>query len=530
MQIKQIHINSLIALSLVVSGIVLFSRITGNSFISFDDPTYITENPYVRDGLTLRGLAWAFTTMYAENWHPLTWLSHMLDSQLFGLAPAGHHAGNVILHVANTVILYFLLAGITGQSLRSGFVAALFLVHPLHVESVAWASERKDVLCAFFSLLTIWAYVRFSARSSGRWYATSILLFIFALMSKPMAVTVPLLLLLLDWWPLGRLRIGTDHQRPGSMPEGKGTGRLVSEKIPFLVLTALSSVITYVAQEAHVQPISFPARMTNAFVSYASYLGKTVWPSGLSVYYPHGGDLIPLGKALLSVALFVVLSILAAYLAKRAPYLAFGWFWYVGTLVPVIGIIQVGAQSMADRYMYVPSIGLFIASSWGISDLILKWTSRKRVLPAGAAAALLALAAATWVQLGHWKNDMTLYHHAVDVDENNWIAQNTLGALLGTEGRLDEAIIHLSNAIRLNPGYAEPYFNLGVVYYRKGDRQEAVRYYREALRRDPLNTDRRMVLAGVLAELGMREEAKEEYREVLRIDQHNREAQELLRR
>jgi hypothetical protein len=530
MPIRQIHINYAIALLLAVSGIILFSRITSNSFISFDDPTYITENPYVRDGLTLQGFIWAFTTTYAENWHPLTWLSHMLDSQLYGLAPAGHHVGNVVLHIANTVILFFVLVMMTGKSLRSGFVAALFLVHPLHVESVAWASERKDVLCAFFSLLAIWSYVRFTERSSGRWYATSLVFFAFALMSKPMAVTLPFVFLLLDWWPLGRLRIGADHQRPsGLMTYEKGTSRLVLEKAPFLVLTAVSSVITYIAQEAFVQPITLKARLTNAFLSYATYLGKTIWPSGLSIYYPHGGDLVPFGKALLSVALFISLSVLAVRLAKRFPYSAFGWSWYVGTLVPVIGIVQVGAQSMADRYMYVPSIGLFIAASWGISDLIRRWMIPKWVPAVSSMMVLLAFAAMAWVQLGYWKNDMVLYHHAVDVDEDNWIAQNTLGALLGSEGRFDEAITHLLKAIRLNPVYADPYFNLGVAYYRKGNRQEAVRYYRESLRLEPGDTARRLVLGNVLQDMGMREEAMEEYREVLRIDPDNREALDLLR-
>jgi hypothetical protein len=530
MPIRQIHINYAIALLLAVSGIILFSRITSNSFISFDDPTYITENPYVRDGLTLQGFIWAFTTTYAENWHPLTWLSHMLDSQLYGLAPAGHHVGNVVLHIANTVILFFVLVMMTGKSLRSGFVAALFLVHPLHVESVAWASERKDVLCAFFSLLAIWSYVRFTERSSGRWYATSLVFFAFALMSKPMAVTLPFVFLLLDWWPLGRLRIGADHQRPsGLMTYEKGTSRLVLEKVPFLVLTAVSSVITYIAQEAFVQPITLKARLTNAFLSYATYLGKTIWPSGLSIYYPHGGDLVPFGKALLSVALFISLSVLAVRLAKRFPYSAFGWFWYVGTLVPVIGIVQVGAQSMADRYMYVPSIGLFIAASWGISDLIRRWMIPKWVPAVSSMMVLLAFAAMAWVQLGYWKNDMVLYRHAVDVDEDNWIAQNTLGALLGSEGRFDEAITHLLKAIRLNPVYADPYFNLGVAYYRKGNRQEAVRYYRESLRLEPGDTARRLVLGNVLQDMGMREEAMEEYREVLRIDPDNREALDLLR-
>ncbi len=529
MSTQKFNINYVIALLLVVSGIVLFSRTLGNSFISFDDPTYITENPHVREGLTLQGVIWAFTAMYADNWHPLTWLSHMLDSQLFGLAPAGHHAGNVFLHVVNSVILFIVLAAMTGKSLRSGLVAALFLVHPLHVESVAWASERKDVLCTFFSLLTIWGYVRFAERSSTRWYAVSLLFFTFALMAKPMAVTLPFVLLLLDWWPLGRLRID-DYRQSGWMnADGKRADRLVLEKVPFLVLTACSSLITYIAQEAFVQPITFKARLTNAFLSYAAYMGKTIWPSGLSIYYPHGGQSIPFGTALLSIALFISVSVLAVYFAKRSPYLTVGWFWYAGTLVPVIGIVQVGAQSMADRYMYLPSIGLFIAATWGISDLARRWPLPGRVLTAGSLVVLLLFAAATWVQLGYWKNDMVLYRHAVDVDDNNWIAQNTLGALLGVEGRFDEAIPHLQKAIQLNPAYADPYFNLGVVYYRKGNPQEAVRYYRESLHRDPGNGARRLVLGKVLDGMGMHEEALEEYREVLRIDPDNKEALDLLR-
>jgi tetratricopeptide (TPR) repeat protein len=418
----------------------------------------------------------------------------------------------------------------TGNSLRSGLVAALFLVHPLHIESVAWASERKDVLCTFFSLLTIWAYVRFAERSSPQWYAVSLVFFAFALMSKPMAVTLPFIFFLLDWWPLGRLRIGgVRHSPTGLMPVEKGVSRLVLEKAPFLILATGSSLITYIAQEAFVQPITFKARLTNALLSYATYLGKTIWPSGLSIYYPHGGDLIPLGTALLSVALFVSLSVLAVYFTKKSPYLAFGWFWYVGTLVPVIGIVQVGAQAMADRYMYVPSIGLFIAASWGISDLIEKWAISRWVLPVTSLVVLLAFASVSWVQMAYWKNDMALYRHAVDVDEDNWIAQNTLGALLGVEGKFDESIIHLQKAIRLNPAYPDPYFNLGVAYYRKGNRQEAVQYYRESLRLEPGNIARRLVLGNVLQDMGMRENALKEYQEVLRIDPNNKEALDLLR-
>lgn len=522
--------NYMIVLVLAVAGLILYSRTSTNSFISLDDPTYITENPVVREGLTTQGIAWAFTSTYAENWHPITWLSHMLDIQIFGLSPAGHHIASALLHILNTLILFFVLSIMTGKSLRSAFVAALFLVHPLHVESVAWVSERKDVLCTFYSLLTVWAYVRFAERSSARWYALALVFFACALMAKPMAVTLPFVLLLIDWWPLGRLRVGAawEQSSPLRLAEAR-LPRLLLEKIPFLILTIGSSVITVIAQKAFVQPITFQARLTNALSSYATYLGKTFWPSGLSIYYPHRGYLIPFWEITLVIALLASLTILVMYLARRFPYLAFGWLWYIGTLVPVIGLVQVGAQAMADRYTYVPLIGIFIAVSWGISDLVRRWAVPKWVLPVCSTTVLLVLATLTWTQLGYWKNDLTLYRHAVDIDEDNWIAQNTLGALLGSEGRFDEAIPHLVKSINVNPAYADPYFNLGVAHYRKGDRQEAVRYYRESLRIEPGNASRRLVLARVLEEMGRREEATEEYHEVLRIDPDNKEVQDLLR-
>lgn len=526
---KPVFINNMIALSLIIAGLLLFSRTATNSFISLDDPDYITENSVVQKGLSKEGIIWAFTTTYANNWHPMTWLSHMLDVQLFGLSPGWHHIVSALLHAVNTVILFFVLWIMTGKSLQSGFVAALFLVHPLHVESVAWASERKDVLSTLFSLLTLWAYVRFTERSVVKWYAMALVFFALALMSKPMAVTLPFVLLLVDWWPLGRLSVGAGREESSQLKLTETRlPRLLLEKIPFLVLTVGSSVMTFVAQNAFMQPFTFQARLTNALSSYATYLSKTIWPSGLSIYYPHRGDLIPSWKVILFVALLACLTILVTFLARRFPYLAFGWFWYIGTLVPVIGIVQVGAQAMADRYTYVPLIGIFIAVSWGISDLVRKLPLPKWVLPICSTVIILALATATWAQLGYWKNDLTLYRHAVDVDEDNWVAQNTLGALLGTEGRFDEAIPHLEKSIRMNPTYADPYFNLGVAYYRKGDREEALHYYREALRIEPRNTARRIVLGKVLEEIGRRNEAMEAYQEVLRIEPDNKKARDLL--
>ncbi len=521
--------NYMIVVALAVAGLILFSQTSTNSFISLDDPAYITENSFIREGLMTQGIVWAFTSTYEQNWHPITWLSHMLDIQIFGLSPGGHHIVSALFHTLNSVILFFLLWIMTGKSLRSAFVAALFLVHPLHVESVAWASERKDVLCTFFSLLTLWAYVRFAERSTARWYAMALMFFACALMAKPMAVTLPFVLLLIDWWPLGRLRVDEWEQSSPLRLTAARLPRLLLEKIPFLVLTAGSSVITVIAQKAFIQPITFQARLTNALSSYVAYLGKTFWPSGLSVYYPHRGYLIPFWEITLVIALLACLTILVTYFARRFPYLAFGWFWYLGTLVPVIGLVQVGAQAMADRYTYVPLIGIFIAVSWGIGDLVRRLALPKWVLPICSTTILLLLASLTWIQLGYWKNDLTLYRHAVDVDEDNWIAQNTLGALLGTKGRFDEAIPHLMQSIRRNPAYADPYFNLGVAYYRKGDRQEAVRYYRESLRIEPGNTSRRLVFAKVLDEMGRHEEAMAEYQKVLQVEPDDKKVQDLLR-
>src|SRR6266545_2204624 len=388
---------------LLVGGITLatFWPVTRHDFIYYDDPDYVTENPYVQTGLNWQSVVWAFTTGHSGNWHPVTWLSHMLDCQVFGLKPGYHHLTNVLFHAANTLLLFLVLERMTAAFWRSAFVATLFALHPLHVESVAWVAERKDLLSTFFGLLTLWAYARYCKESKARgprakvFYGFALLLFALGLMSKPMLVTWPFVLLLLDFWPLRRL-----CYQPGGR-FGRDFLRLVREKVPFFCLVTISSIVTFLVQDRRgyvmtVGGVSLALRLVNALVSYVKYLGKTVWPAGLAIFYPHpeirypASDQWPLWQIVAGALLLTLISAFAVLRLKRQPWLATGWLWYLGTLVPVIGIVQVGAQAMADRYSYVPLIGVFICLVWGIADVL---APRRLGRPALAAMGLAATVA-----------------------------------------------------------------------------------------------------------------------------------------
>ena len=493
---------------LVVATIAVYAPVARHEFVGLDDGAYIFENDRVLAGLSAESAGWAFRTTRASNWHPLTWLSHMLDVQLFGPDPHAHHLVNLLFHLANTVLLFLVFARMTGTFWRSAAVAALFALHPLHVESVAWVAERKDVLSTFFGLLSLWLYVRYVEAPGAARYLLVLLAFALGLMAKPMLVTLPFVLLLLDYWPLGRPT--SDWQR------------LVLEKAPFLVLSAASSVVTVYAQSSGAAIITMESlplglRIGNALISYVSYLGQTLWPHALAVYYPHPGELWPLG-AVAAALLLVGLSVLALRAGRSRGYAALGWFWYLGTLVPVIGLVQVGEQAMADRYTYLPLIGLFVVLAWGVPDLVRSRRLPHVLLPIGGGVVLLALSVQTWIQVGYWKSTETLFQHTLSVTRDNSTAHAALAGAYFHEGRLEEAIAQYREALEIDPEYARAHHNLGVALERQGHRTEALAQHMEAVRIQPDYATYQLGLATALHRSGRVEEAIPRYEKALLLD------------
>jgi Flp pilus assembly protein TadD len=496
-----------IGLGLVVLAAVVYAPVRGHDFVSFDDPSYVRANPGVAGGLTWRAVGWAFTTGHAGNWHPLTWISHALDVSLFGMDAGLHHLTSVAFHAANTLLLFDLLRRLTGAVGRSAFVAALFAVHPLHVESVAWVSERKDVLSTLFWLLTTRAYVAYARAPTARRYALVVLAFVAGLLSKPMLVTLPFTLLLLDWWPLARTK------EPGAWR------RLVAEKVPLLLLAAASCVVTFFVQRtagavANVELYSVASRVANVPIAYVLYVRNMLWPTGLSPLYVHSRS-VPVLESALAAAALAGVTFLALRHAARRPWFAVGWLWYLGTLVPVIGLVQVGAQSMADRYTYVPLIGLFVVVAWGAVDL-LDWERRRGVLlPAAAAAATLACAVLARRQVGVWKDSEVLWRHAVDVSTDKSAALNNLGDYLCHVGRIDEAIAQFREMVRLRPDSAEAHNNLGYALRSKGELDLAMAEYHEAIRLHPELPHAYDNLGLALRDQGRLDEAAAQFREAI---------------
>jgi Flp pilus assembly protein TadD len=467
------------------------------AFVNFDDNLYVTANPYVQGGPTLTGLKWAFLHSVASNWHPLTLLSHMLDCQLYGPNPWGHHLTNVVLHAMNTMLVFILFQQMTGTKWRSTFVAAVFAFHPLHVESVAWVSERKDVLSGFFGLLSLLAYVRYAQETlhienqkskagvqpsthRARDYGLAVLFLALGLMSKAMLVTWPCVMLLLDYWPLKRIQ-------PGRVK------RLLVEKIPFFVLSAVVCLVTLAVQQhagamATAGQLPFGWRCENAIVSYCLYLGMWFCPVHLAVFYPPRANW-PVATVLAAALLLAVISLLCFRERQRRPYLVTGWCWFLGTLVPVIGLIQVGDQSLADRYMYLPSLGLLIMIVWGLCEFTRSWRHQQMALAVAGSAVTILCACLTVNQLGYWKNSETLFQHALDVTQDNYIAHNNLAAAMEDRGDYDDAINHLQEAVRIKPYDAPAIFNLGLAYYSLGRYDDAIGQFQAALRLDPNNPD-----------------------------------------
>ena len=513
-----------IALAICVMTWVVYLRTAGHPFVQYDDGQYVTENIHVLKGLSLEGIRWAFTTMAASNWHPVTWLSHMMDVDLFGLWPGGHHLVSVLLHTASSLVLFLALRRMTGRPWRSGFAAALFAVHPLHVESVAWVAERKDVLSGLFWMLTMLAHARYAERPSAGRYLAIVAPFALGLMTKPMLVTLPFALLLLDAWPLGRIEglPGAAGPTAFRFPQ-VSPARIAAEKIPLLALAAVSSAVTYHVQEASgaVAPSEaypFPVRLCNALVACARYLGKTAWPADLSVFYPHPGASLPAWQVAGAVLILLCVSVLAFLLLRRSPYVAAGWFWFLGTLVPVIGLVQVGSQAMADRYTYIPLVGLFLVISWGIPEHAARWRLPGLAVPAAAGFVLAALTVTACVQVAHWRSSVTLFTHALRATSGNWLAHNALASSLINEGRFAEGVVHLQEALRIRPDYPLARFNLGVILEREGRIDEAIDQYRRTLRVRPRDAKAHTNLGAALHRMGVLEEAILHYREALRLD------------
>jgi len=468
---------------LVAVTIMVYWQTGNHGFINFDDPEYVYENPYVKMGLTPATIKWAFTTFYASNWHPLTWLSHMTDVQLYDMHPFGHHITNVVLHSANVLLLFLLLLRLTGFPWRSMTVAALFALHPLHVESVAWISERKDVLSAFFWLMTLHLYAGYAKKPGWRRYLLMVVTFAFGLMAKPMLVTLPIVLMLLDYWPLGRWRIATGNTCAARLPFRK----LVLEKLPFFVLAGISSLLTLWAQHEggavnSLDNYSITMRIANAITSYSGYLCKMVWPWNLAIFYPLP-KAIPIMHVLGAGCFFAVMTFISIRVRRKQPFMVTGWLWYVVTLVPVIGLIQVGAQSSADRYTYLPLIGIFILVVWWACEfsLNLPYRSRGLILTLIGGIMLTACAFVTLRQISFWQNDVTLFSHALAVTNDNFIAHNNLGFALAREDKLFEAAAHFNEAIRISPRFADAYTNLGEIFLKTGDIDDSISYLSKAI-------------------------------------------------
>jgi len=506
----------LVALAIAVTVVLIYAPVRSYDFVSWDDPLYVRDNLEVSQGLTWHGALWAFTTGHSANWHPLTWLSHMLDVEFFGASPGPQHVTNVLIHIINSLLLFGVLRRLTGNIGASAFVAALFAVHPMHVESVAWVSERKDVLSTMFALLTIWEYTGYVRRPGAGRYLAVVALFAFALMSKPMVVTLPFVLLLLDVWPLQRVRLERGQSRVWA--------RLAREKLPLIALSVVASIVTIVVQArggtvVSLETFPFSVRAANAPVSYVAYLLSMVWPAGLAPFYPYPP--LQVWVVIGSVLILAAVSFVIARAAPRRPYLLIGWLWYLGMLAPVIGVIQVGEQSRADRYSYLPLVGIFIIAAWGIPELLGRRQAHRVALATAAMATVFAYAAAAHAQVRHWENSLTLWEHTTAVTTGNYIAHTNLGLELAQRGEASAAIEHFNEAIRSKPNFAEAHNALGVSLLHEGRAQEAVTEYMQAIAIKPSYAEPHSNMAMVLSAQGRVGEGIVEFLEAVKFDPGN---------
>jgi len=505
--------GTLVSFTLAAATALVYAAVWQCQFVTWDDPNYITQNRWVRAGLSWQNIIWAFTTGHAPYWHPLTWLSHMADVSLFGLNPAGHHLSSLSIHIVNSVLLFWLLRYATGAFWRSALAASLFSLHPLRVESVAWVAERKDVLSGLFWLLSLWFYIAYARTGQRSKYLGSLALYACALMAKPMAVTLPVVLLLADFWPLQRIpwsRLG----------ERKMAVALLREKVPFGALAAVCSVITVMLQQyamASVQALPIGLRIENAFVSYSTYLIKTAWPANLSALYP-----LPNSIPLLSIAGSILFLVLVSWggirAAERRPYILFGWLWYLVTLVPVIGVVQVGNQAMADRFVYIPLIGIFVIIAWALPDSLASTRAGRTAVGIAIGLVLVGCGWAAHQQVQYWKTSTALWTHTINTTGNNYLARKHLADLLWEQGKSGEAAAQYREAIRINPNVAEAHVGLGAALLELGNREEATSQYREALKLDPQSWQAYNQLGILLAQAGKPDEAAAQYVEALHIN------------
>jgi protein O-mannosyl-transferase len=500
----------IIALLLALITLVVFLPVGGFGFVNYDDPDYVTENNFVKNGLNWTDIKWAFTSFHASNWHPLTWISHMADCTLFGINPGAHHFVNVLFHAANVAMLFTLLFRLAGKIWPAAFVAALFAWHPLHVESVAWVSERKDVLSTFFALLSLLSYAKFAKKNCRRSFWFAFFYFALSLLAKPMLVTLPFILLLLDFWPLQRIA--------GDSWQTEKIWRLAVEKIPFFLLTVSMCVVTCLAQNSamiSLEKLPFLLRLENSLVAYVCYLFKLFWPENLAFFYPLAGTSFWLPAAIIVLALI-------SYISWRArcsfSYLPVGWFWFLGTLVPVVGIVQVGEQAMADRYSYFPAIGIFIMVAFGIQDLASRSQFMKKLSIPAAFLVLAGCVLATEKQLHYWQTDETLFAHAVAVTKDNEIAHLNLGVVYEKQGRADEAMNEYRQALKINPRRAHAHNNIADLLAASGHLNEALAEYQIALQLNPAALPAHLNLGSLLVELGRFDEAKEQFDLAAKLD------------
>ena len=521
-----------IVIYLLLAGISLavFGQTIRHNFVNFDDDLYVYNTPAIQAGLTIKGVALAFISPHAGNWHPLTTISHMLDCQLYGLNAGGHHATNIILHTIAVLLLFTVLRQMTDAVWKSAIVAALFAIHPLHVESVAWVSERKDVLSAVFFMLTLWGYVRYAdAPSIGRYLIVAVI-FAFGLMSKSMLVSTPIVLLLLDYWPLGRIQKSNVRSQ-----KAKGGGRcsvvggLLIEKIPLLILSTGACIITFILQKrttGAIPPLPLLWRVQNAFVSYVIYVWKTLWPTDLAVFYPHPNDTLAIWEIIFAILLLFAITAAAIVFRRERSYVFTGWFWYLVMLVPVIGLVQVGEQGHADRYTYLPHIGLFLLVVWLAADVAAVRQSRSRFAMAAAIVIIVALACAAFVQTSSWRNSETLWSHAIAVTSDNDVAHNNLGYLCEDRDELDKAISHFETALRIRSGKQDPHYDVGSAFMqmnlanalaRKGQSDEAIVHLEKAIKLQPYYADAYYNRGSVLFAKGRIDEAIADWEKTLQI-------------
>jgi tetratricopeptide (TPR) repeat protein len=513
---------------IVVSTLMAYEPMRHNDFVSYDDPKYITENPDIKAGITWESFWQSFTQPHYYMWHPLTTLSHKLDCQLFGLNPFAHHFVSLLFHISNALLLFWILTNITGATWPSAFVAAVFALHPLQVESVAWAAERKTVLSGLFWLLTIAVYIHYTRRPGISRYILLLAVFGLCIMTKPVVVTLPFVLLLLDYWPLEQVRLGHNAENKNPAKSFSGlqkipVGRLIAEKIPLFVMSGILGLMTFAAQRGGgavvtLDRIPLDYRIANAFLSYTNYIGKMIWPSRLAVFYPHPNANFSKDTLAISVLLFLLMLVFSIYIGRRKKYIAVGWLWYVVALVPVIGLVQSGSQAMANRYMYIPMVGLLIIVAWGVKDIVANKRHLQIVAAVSAAVVLSIAVTFTRMQVRNWQNSLTLFDYALKTTENNTIAENSYGCALYDEGRVDEAIEHLKKAVHISPIYFDAHNNLGKAFIKQKRPNEAIACFNELLQKSDKSAEVHYYLALALGMQKRYDDAIRHFARALELD------------